>query len=172
MAEHDDIRMRAVEQAVKINPQEWEKIAEDILGFVSHKYPENTGPAVPTRSHLVPRGDLNGQPVPSGRKWNPAELTPVQKDILRAVIERWKAGKKINGTAIAKDMKMTQSNASNHMRALQKKKYIGRNGNTFWPVYMPNGKPMDIEVTQCPPAIAKGGQATLYPLGEVARMSP
>ena len=96
------------------------------------------------------------------RQWSATGLTASQKAVMTAMIKRYNEGQRINGTLLAEDLKMTQGNCSAHLRKLIKLKYVGREGNRYWPQLTPSGKPLPVQVVKCPPANAKG----IKPLAE------
>lgn len=154
--ETNDLKKWAVEQAIAAGskPDAIVEVAASIHNFV-------------TRANAKP---VEGKKDVFERQWNHKNLTPVQKAVLKKMIEMHRAGDKINGTAVASNLKpaMTQSNASMHLRNLVKLKYVEREGNKFWPVYDTKGEPLPVEVIKCPPKAAKGFKPMTVPLAQLA----
>ncbi len=102
--------------------------------------------------------------------WNPTPLTSMQKAVMTAMITRLRNDEKINGVQLAKDLKIEQSGVSLHLRNLIKLKYVGREGNKYWPLLTPSGQPLPPSLIKCPDMPAKGYKPLTHTIGETAKI--
>lgn len=154
-----ELRKWAIEQAVLAKSKDVVKAAAEILSFVETDNQSRT--QVTEEREFVQRD------------WAVKELTKEQQVILSAMIKRWNDELPINGVQVAKDLKLTQSCVSTHMRNLLKLGYIQRQGNKFWPIRTIKGAMLPVKVYKVPAGVAKGYKHTpmVVPLKEVARVS-
>jgi len=80
------------------------------------------------------------------------------------------SGEKLNGVALAKASKFTQSNTSTHLKTLVKKGYITRRGYDWRPVRDHRGLELPVIKTVLPPAPARGYKPMTQKLGDIARI--
>lgn len=153
-----ELRKWAIEQAILSKAKDPVKTAEAMLDFVQEANQS--------------RSNLNSEREMIDTVWAVKSLTKEQQVILSVMIKRWNDEEHINGSIIAKEIKLTQSCVSTHMRNLLKLGYIARDGNKFWPVRTLKGQLLPVKVYQVPAGVAKGYKHTpmVTPLKEVVRM--
>jgi hypothetical protein len=150
MTDTIELRKWAIEQAIQANPKDAVEVAKDILKFVQG----DNQPISNVKEELEERGIIS-------RDWSVKALTPEQSAVLSAMIKRFNAEEPISGVKIAKDVKLTQSCVSTHIRNLVALKYVGRNGNKFWPLRTIKGHKLPVTVVKLPSGVAKGYKGVL-----------
>lgn len=70
-------------------------------------------------------------------------LTKSQKELVNKMIEMRAEGKDVNGSALGRELDISQTYASNILRKLIKIGYVTKNGNIYWAIRDAEGKALD-----------------------------
>lgn len=85
------------------------------------------------------------------------ELPPLYRPSLKAVIELYHKGERVNGATMARHCKAIHNTMSYHLNRLTKDGYVRRDTKqSYVPVYNWNGEEISAVIRQMPPAFARG----------------
>lgn len=164
-----ETRQWCIRRLIEANahPNELVKLAEDMVRFVN----EGEEELVPAKE-LPPIKQEAVETVQKVKEkkvvpWVPELLTSTQRSVLRLAIDMHLNGKKVNGTNLARESKLTQSNLSLHLRNLAAKGYLRRPSvQRYVPIRTPNGEEIEYEVVQkLPSGSAEGYKPLTQNLG-------